>query len=132
MAGVIFLSEHCDPFDPAVVRASMGGAFHLQMVRATATEVRGWADRHGVKLVGLSPTAERLWTEVRAGEPMALVIGEERKGLSGEASGLCDVQVRLPMSGRADSLNVGVAAGVMMYELVRQAVAGAPVPGTGS
>jgi TrmH family RNA methyltransferase len=125
VAGVIFVSAACDPFDPAVVRASMGGAFHLRFVRcATAAELRGWADRHGVTIVGLSPRASALWTAVRAGEPMVLLIGEERQGLSAAARQACDLEVRLPMCGRADSLNVGVAAGVMMYELVRQGCGG--------
>ena len=57
---------------------------------------------------------------VRAAEPMALLIGQERQGLSAAGRRACDLEVRLPMCGRADSLNVGVAAGVMMYELVRR------------
>ena len=118
--GVIFLSQRVDPFDPAVVRASMGGLFHLQLVRATAEELRRWAKRECVRLVGLSPDAERLWTEVDARGPLGLVVGEERKGLSGEVMELCDERVRLPMVGRADSLNVAVAAGVMIYEVVRR------------
>ena len=122
-AGVIFLTRACDPFDPAVVRASMGGIFHLQLVRCTPPELRSWADDHGVKLVGLSPRAPDLWTSAPAGEPLVLMIGEERHGLTPQTQALCDLSVRLPMSGRADSLNVGVAAGVMMYELVRQASA---------
>jgi TrmH family RNA methyltransferase len=126
VAGVIFLSAACDPFDPAVIRASMGGAFHLHMVRCASgpAELRAWADAHGAKVVGLSPRAGQLWTAVRADEPLVLLLGEERQGLSAAARGLCDLEVRLPMIGRADSLNVGVAAGVMMYELVRQACGG--------
>jgi tRNA G18 (ribose-2'-O)-methylase SpoU len=79
---------------------------------------------HGVTVVGLSPRAGQLWTAVRAGEPLVLLLGEERQGLSTTARDLCDLEVRLPMFGRADSLNVGVAAGVMMYELVRQGCGG--------
>jgi TrmH family RNA methyltransferase len=121
--GLILLSRNVDLFAPAVVRASMGGLFHLRLVRSTPGEVRGWASAQGMRLVGLSPRAERVWTEANISGPVALVIGEERKGLSGALMDLCDERVRLPMTGRADSLNVAVAAGVMMYEVVRRSMA---------
>lgn len=124
VGGVIFLSCSVDPFDPVVVRASMAGLFHLQLVRSTPPELRRWAQAQGVRLIGLSPHAERLWTEAEMTGPIGLVLGEERKGLSAEMTDLCDQRVRLPMIGRADSLNVAVAAGVMMYEVVRRRLGG--------
>jgi TrmH family RNA methyltransferase len=118
--GVVFLGPRCDPFDPVVLRASMSGILHLPLVRATHAEFARWSGDQGVELVGLSPAADRLWTELPADAPIALVIGEERRGLSEPLQALCRHTVRLPMTGRADSLNVGVAAGVVMYELVRR------------
>ena len=117
---VAFLSPRIDPFDPAVVRASMGGLFHLRLSRTSHHDLRRWADAAGVTLVGLSPRAPLLWTELPADDHVALVIGEERQGLSDRAIAACHLTVRLPMSGRADSLNVGVATGAMLYELVRR------------
>jgi tRNA G18 (ribose-2'-O)-methylase SpoU len=70
--------------------------------------------------VGLSPRAERLWTDLPEVPALALVLGEERKGLSDQLRALCAATVRLPMTGHANSLNVGVAAGVMLFELVRR------------
>jgi TrmH family RNA methyltransferase len=129
VAGVIFLNARCDPFDPVAVRSSMGGLFHLQLTRATHAEVRRWADAHDVRLVGLTPDARCLWTEAPAAPGgTALVIGEERHGLSAPAREMCHDTVRLPMTGRADSLNVGVATGVMLYELVRRRRAGIERP----
>src|SRR5947207_10768633 len=117
-AGAIFLGDRADPFDPAVVRASMGGLFPLQLVRTTHEHLKRWARSHGVIIVGLSPDAPRLWTDpLPAARPIALLIGEERDGVSAGGTELCERMVRLPMSGRADSLNVSVASGVMMYEL---------------
>ena len=52
--------------------------------------------------------------------PLALLIGEERQGLSARALAMSDLKIRLPMTDRADSLNLGVAASVMMYELLRR------------
>src|SRR3569833_2060292 len=60
-SGASFVGDRCDPFDPDVVRASMGGMFHLPMVRTTHAELRRWAIARGVQLVGLSPEAETPW-----------------------------------------------------------------------
>jgi TrmH family RNA methyltransferase len=119
-AGVIFVGTLCDPFDPAVLRASMGGIFHLSLVRTTRQGLQTWLQANDVQLVGLSPEAARLWTDFPDAGAIALAVGEERAGLSPELRGLCQTTVRLPMTGRADSLNAGVSAGVMMYELLRR------------
>jgi RNA methyltransferase, TrmH family len=119
-AGVIFIGTLCDPFDPAVLRASMGGLFHLSLVRTTRQGLQTWIQANDVQLVGLSPEAQRLWTDFPASGAIALAVGEERAGLSPELRGMCQTTVRLPMTGRADSLNAGVSAGVMMYELMRR------------
>ncbi len=118
--GLVFAGASCDPYDPAVVRASMGGIFHVKLVRATHTQLAGWASARRVTLVGLSPEAERWWTALPAAHALAFVLGDERKGLSDGLRRLCHTTVRLPMCGRADSLNVSVAAGVMMFEMVRR------------
>lgn len=120
VGGVIFLGMRCDAFHPAVVRASMGGIFHLTFARTSPRRLRQWARSRGVRIAGLSPTAPLLWTDVPVDSTVALLIGEERQGLSQAAKELCDMMVRLPMTGRADSLNVAIAAGVTMYELVRR------------
>ena len=122
VAGVICLGPAADPFDPATVRASMGGVFHLRLVRTTHDRFRRWAIANGVAVVGLAPSASRLWTDLPTDRPVALLLGDERAGLSPAAHSLCDAEVRLPMTGRADSLNVGIAAGVVMYELVRRSL----------
>jgi TrmH family RNA methyltransferase len=118
---IFFTSSVTDPFDPAVVRASMGGLFHLPLVRAAPRLLGVWARRHRIRLVALSPRAERLYTDLPAAErPTALLLGEERKGLSADLQALAHTAVRLPMPGRADSLNVATAAAIMIYELLRQ------------
>lgn len=121
-SGVLFLGSASDPFDPAVVRASMGGITSLPLARASATEVRAWADKHHVQVVGMSPEGERLWSDLPINGPVAIVLGEERQGMSPRLHSLCDMTVRLPIVGRADSLNVSVAAGAMLYELLRRSL----------
>lgn len=119
VGGIICVGPLCDPFHPSVVRATMGGLFHLTLVRTTHAELSEWLQKYQVQMVGLSPDAQLAWTQVPATSPIALAIGEERQGLSDSLRALCHTFVRLPMTGRADSLNVGVATGVMLYELVR-------------
>jgi len=122
MNGVIFVGEQSsDPYDPAVVRASMGGIFNLPLMRCSARELSIWLTQQNIAAVGLAPRANRLWTDLPKAASHALLLGEEREGLSPVLKRLCDTEVRLPMTGHADSVNVAVAAGVMMYELVRRA-----------
>jgi RNA methyltransferase, TrmH family len=125
VTGIIFVGPKCDPFDPNVVRATMGGLFPLPLVRTSPGRLSAWVAEQRITLVGLSPRADRLWTDLPPDRGVGLVIGEERSGVSEEMSKLCPLTVRLPMVGRADSLNVAVAAGVMMYELVRRSLVSA-------
>jgi TrmH family RNA methyltransferase len=98
----------------------MGGIFHLKLARTSHRELGFWLAHERVDLVGLSPRADRLWTELAPDRVYAIAVGDERYGLSPALRRLCDREVRLPMTGRADSLNVAVSDGVMMYELVRR------------
>jgi RNA methyltransferase, TrmH family len=128
VSGVVFLGRDCDPFDPAVVRASMGGIFHLQLVRTTHERFARWARGLGIELIGLAPGAQKLWTVLPYVAPTALAIGEERRGLSERLSQICTSVVRLPMTGHTDSLNVAVATGVVLYELIRRIAAATAAP----
>jgi TrmH family RNA methyltransferase len=120
MSGVVFIGGACDPYDPAVVRASMGGLFHLPIVRTRPRELSFWLATHHIGAIGLSPHTSRIWTDFPQAGSLALLLGNEREGLSLRLRRLCDHEVRLPMTGKADSLNVSIAAGIMMYELVRR------------
>jgi TrmH family RNA methyltransferase len=120
VGGVMFIGPESDPFDPTVLRGSMGGVFHVPLVRTTYASFFAWAQRHDVQLVGLAPEAKRLWTKLPASHNIALVLGEERGGLSPPLRAACQTMVCLPMTGRADSLNVSVATGIVLYELVRR------------
>jgi TrmH family RNA methyltransferase len=119
-SGIIFLDRSSDPFHPAVVRASMGGLYSLALVRATFPQLRRWAATRRILFVGLSPDGGFLWTDLPLSQEVALIVGEERGGLSERLRSLCHASARLPVAGGADSLNVAVATGVMLYELVRR------------
>src|SRR5262249_46151866 len=115
-----------DPFNPNVVRASVGTVFSVPVASAGATEARAWLRDHEIRLVAARVDAERLHTEIDLTVPIAIVLGSEAEGLS-PAWRSSDIEpVRLPMLGVADSLNVSVAAAVLLYEARRQRDSAAP------
>lgn len=119
-AGLWVLGDGVDPFDPACVRATMGGLFSLQFIRADLRQLKEWATNHGARIIGLDGSARKSWCEPDYSTPTILLAGDERAGLSTHARRASHQLIRLPMCGSADSLNVGVAMGVAMYELVRR------------
>jgi RNA methyltransferase, TrmH family len=118
--GALFLDPSTDPFDPDVVRSTMGGIFRLEITRTSLEEFRGWARRHGMHVWGASPRGEAPYFEAPLRTPLAILLGEERQGLTSDEMGLATDTVRIPIPGRADSLNVGVAAGILLYEVLRR------------
>jgi TrmH family RNA methyltransferase len=132
--GLIVTGHGADVYDPQTVRASMGSLFSLPVARLPSAEaVRRWADSlaatHGrLQIVGGSGDAERTLDEVDLTGPMVLVAGNETQGLSLAYRQVCDLLVRIPMQGAADSLNVAVAASIMLYEATRQRRASAARP----
>ncbi len=119
-AGVILLGPTADPYDPAAVRASMGAIFSRRLVRATFAELVAAKRQHGFAVVGTSGGAAVDYRGVAYRPPVVLLMGSERTGLSPQQQALCDLVVRIPMVGRADSLNVAVAAGIVLYEIFHQ------------
>ena len=124
VAGVIFLDRLTDPFDAQVVRASMGGIFGLRLVRATHAELAEWVSRHRGEVVGAAPRGDVSYTEIPLRSPLVVLFGEERRGLTEPELRLCTRIAAIPMTGRADSLNLGVAAGVVLFDLRRRARGG--------
>ena len=117
-AGFMLLGENADPYDPTCVRATMGAVFAQRFVRTDLTKLREWKHRHGASLIGSSPSGEVSYREAPYQAPLVLFLGSERKGLSEPELAACDSLVRIPMVGRSDSLNVAVAAGVLLYEIL--------------
>lgn len=120
VGGVLLIGGQVDPFDPAVVRASMGGMFRLRLVRCALGDLAPWKERWGCRFWGTSPSADGIYTEASVQSPLVVFFGDERRGLAPEELALCTQTSRIPIVGRADSLNVGVAAGVILYEVVRR------------
>ena len=119
-AGLILLGNTTDPHHPDAVRASMGSLFALQVVRAGFDEFVAWKAAHGYTVVGTSPAATQEYRAVAYPPATILLMGSERTGLSPTQQAACDQLVRIPMVGTADSLNLGVATSIVLYEIFYQ------------
>jgi RNA methyltransferase, TrmH family len=117
-SGLLLLDGGADPFHPSAVRASMGALFWLPVASATFAEFIGWAKGHGYHVYGTSAHATADYRAVEYARPAILLLGSEQNGLSAEQWGACEQVVRMPMRGRASSLNLAVAAGVMLYAMM--------------
>jgi TrmH family RNA methyltransferase len=120
-SGLILLENSADPYHPSAVRASMGALFWVPVVQASFVEFIHWAKGHHYYLVGTSAHASTDYRQVeRYPRPLLVLFGSEREGLSPEQSSQCDLLVRLPMEGHATSLNLAVAAGVILYHILER------------
>ncbi len=129
-AAVVLVGQTTDPFDPAAVKASMGALFTLPVAHAAGpADFFGWAAAGGVTVVTTSARAEQSFWDVSFPRPLALLLGAEGAGLPGGVLARGDRQVHIPMSGTAESLNLAVAAALLLYEVRRQARGPSTAPG---
>jgi TrmH family RNA methyltransferase len=119
-AGAVLIGVTTDPYDPIAVRASMGAIFTQRLVRATYEEFADWRQRSRCCLLGATGSAMADYRTAAYARPLVLLLGGERQGLSRRLAALCDATARIPMVGRGDSLNVAVAASVILYEAFRR------------
>lgn len=126
--GVLLLPGTVDPYNPKTLRATMGAVFRVPLVPvddpaglATLLAAGGW------RVVAGDPAGEKYIHACALDGPVVLAVGGEAAGFSGALDGMNPEYARIPMPGRAESLNAGVAACIMLYEAVRQRTANAPV-----
>lgn len=113
--GVILVGDCCDPYSVEAVRATMGSIFAVPLAKASVAEFIEWRKGWPGSVVGTLLTAT---TDHRAADyrkPTLILMGNEQQGLPPELVAVCDVNVKIPMRGRADSLNLSVATGIMIY-----------------
>jgi TrmH family RNA methyltransferase len=117
----VLICDACtDLFNPDVVRASVGTFFSIPTLESSSAEALNWCRQHDILTVAATPEAEQTYTHVDLHGPLALVVGSEQYGLSPLWREQADVQVSLPMYGQVNSLNVAIAAALLLYEVVRQ------------
>jgi TrmH family RNA methyltransferase len=118
--GVIIVNEKADIYNPNVIRASLGAVFNLPVIVASKEKVGSFFKEKGIKIVCATPAARQLYYEVDLTQSIAVVLGSEAFGVSQYWLDTSSHLLKIPMKGSIDSLNVSVAAGIMMYEVVRQ------------
>ncbi|WP_129792877.1 RNA methyltransferase [Sphingosinicella sp. CPCC 101087] len=118
--GLILVDECADPFSVEAVRASMGALFTQRIAAAPWAEFLGWLRDGEGELVGTSLETDIDYQQPTYRKPAFILVGNEQAGLPADYAAACDVVVKIPMLGRADSLNAAVAAAVMAYEVVNQ------------
>jgi TrmH family RNA methyltransferase len=92
----------------------------MPVVAASLESTQAWLRRNGIRVIAATPHSSELYHATDMTGPTAIVVGTEQEGLSESWSAFADTSVRLPMRGKADSLNVAAAAAVLLYEAVRQ------------
>ncbi len=120
-SAVVVITPSVDPFEPKAVRGSMGSIFAIPLIRAREAElIVSWLKGCGLRVVAADAHAGEDWGDTALTGGVALVVGNEARGLSDDLEPLIDARVRLPMAGGAESLNVAVAGGVLMYAWLRR------------
>ncbi|MBA3512080.1 RNA methyltransferase [Sphingomonas sp.] len=115
--GLILIDECADPFSVEAVRASMGALFTQGIAAARWDEFIAWLRTGPGQLVGTSLKADHDYLDAEYQAPCFLLIGNEQQGLPADYEAACDLLVKIPMAGRADSLNAAMAAAVMAFQV---------------
>jgi TrmH family RNA methyltransferase len=117
--GLFLLDGGVDLYHPSVVRASMGALFWKPVVQVSFIEFEQWRQKNGFHLVGSSAHTAPDYRKFHWGnKPVILLLGNEQKGLSSEQIAACDEMLSMPMKGRVSSLNLAVAAGILLYRMM--------------
>jgi len=118
--GVILVDDCVDPFSVEAVRASMGALFTQRIAQARWPEFIAWLRSGPGQLIGTSLDTQTDYQAPRYAPPAFILVGNEQAGLPADYEKQCDLLVKIPMLGKADSLNAAVATAVMAYEVRNQ------------
>ena len=119
--GVILIGPSADPYDPVAVKASMGAIFTVPVaVSPAAAEFLDWAAAGQVTVAATSARGSVSCWDADLAPPLAVLLGSEGAGLPADLLAATDLRVAIPMTGTAESLNLAVAASVLLYEVRRR------------
>jgi RNA methyltransferase, TrmH family len=119
-AGVVLVGETCDPYSVEAVRATMGSIFAMPLARASLEDLVSYKREHGATMIGASLSGAAMDPDETLPDRVIVFMGNEQSGLNAEMEAACDRLVKLPMRGRADSLNLAAASAVMLYDVWRR------------
>jgi TrmH family RNA methyltransferase len=117
---VLVCDAKTDLYNPNVIRASTGTIFSIPVVAASSAEIALFLKSKKIKICASAPSAQKLYTQSDFKGAWALVLGSEDQGLSDTWLKQADRTVKIPMKGKADSLNVSISAAIILYEALRQ------------
>lgn len=118
----LFLIRSVDIFCPKAVRASMGSLFNLPVVVSNQETLLSWLVQNNISLFGTSVADSVLYYDIDWQQPACIVFGNEGQGVRAELLARCQQNIHIPLLGKAESLNVSIAAAVILYEVLRQRV----------
>jgi TrmH family RNA methyltransferase len=119
-AGLILVGHTVDPYHPTAVKASMGALFSSPHCHVDAVDdLLKWTSEMGIQTVATSAKAELSFWQAKPRFPVCLILGSEGQGLPQEVFETADLSVTIPMTGQATSLNLAVAAGILLFEMRR-------------
>ena len=113
----VCLNAGVDIFHPKVVQASQGMIFHVSVLRRGAVELVGELKEKGYQIIGTDVREGVALGELATAKKRVVILGNEGEGVGAALLALCDTRVNIPMDARCESLNVGVAAGIILYGL---------------
>ncbi|MEM1046932.1 MAG: RNA methyltransferase [Pseudomonadota bacterium] len=114
--GVVLVGETTDPFGLEAVRASMGSLFHVRIARIDRAAFLEARPRWPGRIIGTHLSGTSDYRAVSKARPLTVFMGNEQSGLDDELAGCCDDLVIIPMRGKADSLNLAVATGIVLFD----------------
>ena len=119
--GVILIGDCVDPFSVEAVRATMGSVFAVSITKTTPDAFLAWRKTWPGSVVGTRLDAKVSHRSAVMQKPSLILMGNEQAGLTDDLAAACDVNVKIPMRGRADSLNLAIATGIMVYAATDEA-----------
>ncbi len=117
---VLVSDPRVDLYNPNVVRASRGTLFTVPTIEASNQDTLTFLRENKLRILAATPEAEAVYIDQDLRGPLAIVVGTEDKGLTGFWKQHADLKVKIPMSGKVNSLNVSIAAALIIFEAVRQ------------
>lgn len=117
---VIVCDKGVDIYNHNVIRASRGAVFSIPVLRSESKQTKEWLENKGLRIVVATPHTQNIYTDQDLSEPAAIIVGSEDKGVGKIWLGRGVREVKIPLVGKIDSLNVSVSAGILVYEAIRQ------------
>ena len=117
--GVILIGDCTDPFSLESVRASMGSIFNISIVKTSTFQFKEYLKCRDIYLIGTFLDAKKDYKRANWKKSSILLLGNEKEGISEELKNICSEKIIIPMKGDADSLNISISAGILLYEKIR-------------